>query len=85
MKQQQYPVVVRVPGTRVVETGKTFPTDYSDINKYAVDKQGTEVAVIAAGSFYQLGEAVVDKLAGQGINATLINPRYLSRTRRGAT
>lgn len=78
MNQQQHPVALRVPGCKVVETGKTFPTDYSDLNKYAVEKQGSDVAIIAAGAFYALGEATAAELAKSGINATLINPRYLS-------
>lgn len=41
-------------------------------------RKGERVAVIAAGSFYQKGENVVRLLAGKGINATLINPRYLN-------
>ena len=39
---------------------------------------GSEVAVIASGSFYQKGENVVRLLADKGIDATLINPRYLN-------
>ena len=78
MNQQEHPVALRVPGTRVVETGRTFSTDYSDLNKYLVDKRGRDVAVIAAGAFHQLGEAAVAQLEAKGIDATLINPRYLS-------
>ena len=40
--------------------------------------QGEKVAIIAAGSFYQKGENVVRLLADKGIDATLINPRYLN-------
>ena len=36
------------------------------------------VAIIAAGSFYQKGENVVRLLADKGIDATLVNPRYLN-------
>lgn len=36
------------------------------------------MAVVAAGSFYQKGESVVGLLAEKGIDATLINPRYLN-------
>lgn len=78
MRQQEHPVALRVPGCRVVESGREFATDYSDLDRYLVDRRGKDVAVIAAGSFYQLGEDVVERLAGAGIDATLINPRYLS-------
>lgn len=78
MKQNDYPVVLRVPGASVVESGKEYPKDYSDLNKYMVEQRGKDVAVIADGSFYQRGEDVVKLLAHVGVKATLINPRYLS-------
>ena len=40
--------------------------------------KGSEVAIIAAGSFYQKGESVMRMLADKGIDATLVNPRYLN-------
>ena len=40
--------------------------------------KGSKVAIIAAGSFYQKGENVARLLADKGIDATLINPRYLN-------
>lgn len=40
--------------------------------------QGSKVAIIAAGSFYHKGENVASLLADNGIDATLINPRYLN-------
>ena len=43
-----------------------------------MDKKGDTVAVIALGDFYQKGQKVVDMLADRGINATLINPRFVS-------
>ena len=36
------------------------------------------MAIIAAGSFYQKGEKVASLLKNKGINASLINPRYLN-------
>lgn len=78
MNQHDHPVAVRVPGCKVISSGKTFPTDYSQLNRYQVEVRGSQVAIIAAGSFFQLGEAVVAMLAKQGVNATLINPRFLS-------
>lgn len=77
LNQTDHPVAIRIPG-RVVTTGREYPTDYSDLNKYVATRAGSDVAIIAAGSFYQLGEQVVEKLVAQGQNPTLINPRYLS-------
>jgi len=78
MKQNKYPVVLRVPGTAVVESGEIFDTDYSEINKYKVVHKGKDVAVIAAGAFYNRGVETAELLASSGIDATIINPRYLS-------
>lgn len=78
MKQEDYPVALRMPAMKVTESGKEYPTDYSELNKFCVDRKGTGVAVIAAGAFYQLGEQCVDELAKRGYTPTLINPRFLS-------
>ena len=79
IRQREYPVAVRVPGATVVESGRNFNTDYSELNRYRLTRRGDTVAVVALGSFYALGEAVADKLrADAGIDATLINPRYIT-------
>ncbi|MBR1942406.1 1-deoxy-D-xylulose-5-phosphate synthase [bacterium] len=76
--QKKYPVAIRVPSGAVVSSGKIDKTDYSKLNKFKVEEKGSEIAIIAAGNFFQLGEQVKDKLKEQGINATLINPVYLT-------
>lgn len=78
MKQNSYPVALRIPGTKVVESGRTFPSDYSDLNKYSVEHKGDSVAIIAAGAFFSRGGQVRKLLADKGVDATLINPRFLS-------
>ena len=79
IKQTAYPVAIRVPGPVVIESGETFATDYSELNHYKINRQGTRVAVIALGNFYPLGESVCQKLHEEtGIQATLINPRYIT-------
>ncbi len=80
MKQTDHPVAIRVPGVKVIERGEIFPTDYSDINCYSLDQKGRDIALIAAGSFYSLGEKVVELLKARGYEPTLINPRFLSGT-----
>mgnify|MGYP002610727043 CR=1 FL=1 len=79
IKQTAYPVAIRVPGPVVIESGETFDTDYSELNRYKITRQGERVAVIALGNFYPLGESVCQKLQKEtGIQATLINPRYIT-------
>lgn len=79
MSQEEHPVAIRVPAMGVIESGVEDKTDYSKLNKYQVTKAGKDVAVIALGDFYRLGQAVVTKLLNQnGIEATLINPKYIT-------
>lgn len=76
--QKKYPVAIRVPMTNLVSTGVKDKTDYSNLNKFKFANKGEKVAIIGVGNFYQLGEQVQAKLKEQGINATLINPVYLT-------
>ena len=76
--QNKYPVAIRVPMTNLVSTGVKDNTDYADLNKFKFANKGEKVAIIGVGNFYQLGEQVQAKLKEQGINATLINPVYLT-------
>ena len=78
--QEKYSVAIRVPAWEVRhDTVTEYDTDYSDLNKFKLVKKGQKVAVIAAGDFYQKGQALVDNLdAKENIQATLINPRFIS-------
>ena len=76
--QDKKPITIRVPSNGVVHTTEPVDADYSYEPKYKVMHEGSKVAVIAAGSFYQKGENVMHLLADKGIDATLINPRYLN-------
>ena len=78
VRQDKKPIAIRMPSNGVVHTTEPVDADYSYESKYKVMHEGSKVAVIAAGSFYQKGENVVRLLAGKGIDATLINPRYLN-------
>lgn len=79
--QTQYPVAIRVPGNRVVHSTEAVDTDYSELNRYKITQRGTDVAILGLGSFYQLGHDVVTELKQRaGIDATLINPRYITGT-----
>lgn len=79
MRQKEHPVAIRVPAMGIIESGVEDKTDYSKLNKYQVTKVGKDVVVIALGDFYKLGQAVVTKLLNEnGIEATLINPKYIT-------
>lgn len=76
--QDKKPIAIRVPSNGVVHTTANVDEVYSYEAKYKVMHEGSKVAIIAAGSFYQKGENVVRLLADKGIDATLVNPRYLN-------
>lgn len=76
--QDKKPIAIRVPSNGVVHTTDNVDEEYSYESKYKVMHNGSEVAIIASGSVYQKGENVVRMLADKGIDATLINPRYLN-------
>ena len=78
IKQEKTPVALRVPTGEVVHTTEQVDAEYGCEPQYKVAHRGSKVAVVAAGSFYQKGESVVGLLAEKGIDATLINPRYLN-------
>ena len=75
VEQNDYSVAIRVPFGKFVSSGAEDTTDYSKLNKYKIVEEGEDVAIIALGSFFELGRQVKEKL---GLNATLINPHYIT-------
>ncbi|MBP0977941.1 MAG: 1-deoxy-D-xylulose-5-phosphate synthase, partial [Oscillospiraceae bacterium] len=54
-------------------------TDYSDLNRYKITKQGEKTAIIALGDFYQMGEDLAELIEKKtGTAPTLINPRFIT-------
>jgi 1-deoxy-D-xylulose-5-phosphate synthase len=79
IEQGKYPVAIRVPNKRVLSANVEVEPNFDNLNTYEKMKDGSEVAIIGLGSFYNLGEKVQEKLKETtGINATLINPRFIS-------
>ena len=76
--QDKKPIAIRIPTNGVNHTKEAVDAAYGYEPKYKMVHRGSKVAIIAAGSFYQKGENVVRLLADKGIDATLINPRYLN-------
>lgn len=79
IEQDKHPVAIRVPCNGVISDQRKVDVDYSTLNKYKVEKAGEKIAILALGDFYQFGEElrqeIFDKL---NIDATLINPRYIT-------
>lgn len=77
--QKEHPVAIRVPFGEVISSGMEDKTDYSVLNKFKVEEQGSDVAIIGLGNFFHLGARVKNLLAEKlGINATLINPKFIT-------
>ncbi len=77
VEQNEHPVAIRVPAGNVV-SGMADDTDYSVLNKYKITKKGETVAIIGLGSFFGLANETADELKKPGINATVINPRFIT-------
>ena len=80
IEQNQYPVAIRIPCNGVIHAdGVKVDTDYSVLNKYQVNKEGSKIAILALGDFYNIGEEVAKAIEEKsGIAPTLINPRYIT-------
>ena len=79
VEQTKYPVFIRVPVGEFISSDRKFDTSYDNLNKYEVVEKGSKVAIVALGSFFKLGQEVANKLTDElKIEATLINPRYIT-------
>ncbi|MEQ3040207.1 1-deoxy-D-xylulose-5-phosphate synthase [Collinsella sp. CLA-ER-H3] len=79
LDHREHPVAIRVPGIGLVSRPDLAPAEDADYGavRYNVVRQGRDVAVLALGDFFELGERVANRLAAEyGIEATLVNPRY---------
>ena len=77
-KNKDYSVAIRVPYVELKSVGIKDNTDYSKLNKFKIIDEGKDVAIIAVGNFFELGENVKKELKKHDINATLINPKFIS-------
>lgn len=76
--QPDHPVAIRVPAVALETTGQADTTDYGDLNKNQVVHQGSKVAIFGVGNLLGLAKQAAAKLAEEGVDATVINPRYLT-------
>lgn len=78
IEQSEYPIAIRVPFGDVISTGVADTTDYSKLNKFKMIEKGSKVAVLGLGNFFSLAKSVKEALSSKGIDATLINPVYIT-------
>ncbi len=79
IRQEKYPVAIRVPSGAVNHSDESFEEDYSRLNRFSTTRHGSGVAIIGVGACHSLALHTADMLKEKkGISATVINPRYLS-------
>ena len=76
IEQTDHPVVIRVPSAVVSGSGKV--DGIYNTPAFQVVREGCDAAILALGSFLGRGEAVAEILRKKGIEATVINPRFVS-------
>ena len=76
--QTAHPVAVRVPSTVTSCPNAVFDTDYSSLNTYKTVRKGSIVAIIGLGDFLFLAQQVASLLEREGIEPTIVNPRFIT-------
>ena len=76
--QTAHPVMIRMPVGGYEESPYDVRTDYSDLSTYQVVQEGAEVAIIGVGNFAALASEAAALLEKEGIQATVVNPIFLS-------
>lgn len=77
MNQREKPVAIFVPGGALIHSTRTLDKDFTP-NTYEVIRRGSCVAIIGVGSMLETSLKAADILSAQGIDATVINPRFIS-------
>lgn len=79
IEQTEHPVAIRQPCNGVNHAKGEVQKDWGKLNEYEVVQQGSGVAIIALGDFFQNGEAAAKLIEEKtGKKPTLINPRYIT-------
>ena len=71
LDQKEHPVMILIPGNEV--TDREGDKDYSEIGKYKVEQQGENVAILALGDFYQMGESLAAAIKLEKNSMTVIS------------
>lgn len=81
IEQTAHPVAIRVPCVDYEYNNSSADKDFSQLDKYEVKQQGSDLAIIGLGNFYPLAVESA-KLYEQktGVKPTVINPYYVSGT-----
>lgn len=77
LTQKKHPVAIRIPEHGVTH-GPAIASDYS-VSHYQTLQKGQKVAILALGGFLTLGQDTATALKAKGIEATLINPGFVTK------
>lgn len=78
IEQMEYPVAIRVPAF-VISNEENVTKDFGKLNQYEMVQKGEKIAIIALGTFFELGKELGNKIEeSMGIKPTLINPYYIT-------
>ena len=78
INQTDHPVAIRVPTPMIGSSDRPVQQSYDSLNTYEITQKGSKVALLGLGSFYGLAEETAARLLQHGIEATIINPRFIS-------
>lgn len=77
--QTEHPVAIRVPNIPLDSTNDTVAEEnYGNLNRYQITHKGSEIAILGLGGYYALAQKVAEKYKEKGIDATVINPRFIT-------
>lgn len=77
LAQTDFPVAIRTPWQAPADLQYKPQADIK-LGKFEITKRGEKIAIFGLGSFLDLAEKTAAALEQQGINATIINPRFSS-------
>ena len=78
LDKKEHPVMILIPGNEV--TDREGDKDYSEIGKYKVEQQGENVAILALGDFYQMGESLAAAIKLEKNSMTVIIQQSLLKS-----
>ena len=78
--QTETPVMIIAPAVAVAKAEKPVATDYSHAT-YDIERQGADVAIIAAGDFIGIGREAAALMEQQGLNPHAYQPAHHFRRR----
>lgn len=78
LRQTSHPVAIRVPMGAAAHASRPVPKTFDSLNHSEMVSRGKDIALIGVGHYLTLALQAADILKERGMNATIINPRFLT-------